>query len=86
VRKADITPIGPYVLTIVEQHLQSEGLAVDAFGPLDDVVLVRAASRSIFARGLRTGRGRLQRPISGAAVVGARARSCGAYIRRTAAP
>src|SRR2546422_11754533 len=35
VRKADITPIGPYIVALVEEHLRSEGLAVDTFGPLD---------------------------------------------------
>jgi hypothetical protein len=49
VRKADITPIGPYVVALVEEHLRSEGLAVDALGPLDqrDVRLAKTASRSI---------------------------------------
>ena len=49
VRKADITPIGPYVVGLVEEHLRSEGLAPDTLGPLDptDVQLAKTASRSI---------------------------------------
>lgn len=49
VRKADITPIGPYVVSLIEEHLGSEGLAPDALGRLDpdDVQLAKTASRSI---------------------------------------
>ena len=49
VRKAEITPIGPYVTQIVEEHLRSEGLPTDTFGRLDpdDIKLARTASRSV---------------------------------------
>lgn len=49
VRKADITPIEPYVVSLVEEHLRSEGLASDTLGRLDpgDVHLAKTASRSI---------------------------------------
>ncbi len=49
IRKADITPIGPYVVSLIEEHLSSEGLAPDALGRLDpeDVHLAKTASRSI---------------------------------------
>ena len=49
VRKADITPIGPYVVGLVEEHLRSEGLAPDTLGQLDptDVQLAKTASRSV---------------------------------------
>lgn len=49
VRKADITPIGPYVVSLVEEHLASEHLAAETLGQLDpeDVRLARTASRSV---------------------------------------
>jgi hypothetical protein len=49
VRKADITPIGPCVVSLVEEHLRSEDLATGTLGPLDpgDVHLAKTASRSI---------------------------------------
>lgn len=49
VRKADLRPIGPYVVSLVEEHLRSEGLAADTLGRLDpdDVCLAKTASRSI---------------------------------------
>ena len=49
VRKAQITPIGPYVVGLVEEHLISEGLGADTLGPLDpdDVRLAKTASRSV---------------------------------------
>jgi hypothetical protein len=49
VRKAAITPIGPYVVSLIEEHLSSEGLAPNALGRLDpdDVHLAKTASRSI---------------------------------------
>jgi hypothetical protein len=49
VRKGEITPIGSYIVGLVEEHLRSEGLAVDMLGPLDqsDVRLAKTASRSI---------------------------------------
>lgn len=49
VRKADITPIGPYVVRLITDHLSSEGLAPETLGRLDpeDVHLAKTASRSI---------------------------------------
>jgi hypothetical protein len=49
VRKADLRPIGPYVVSLIEQELRSEGLPMDVLGPLDpdEVRLARTASRSI---------------------------------------
>lgn len=49
VRKADITPIGLYIASLIEEHLASEGLAPDALGRLDpdDVHLAKTASRRI---------------------------------------
>lgn len=49
VRKADITPIGPYVVGLVGEHLRAEGLAADTLGRLDpdDVHPAKTASRSI---------------------------------------
>jgi hypothetical protein len=49
VRKGDITPIGPYVANLIQEHLKSEGLATDTLGRLDpnDVHLAKTASRSI---------------------------------------
>ena len=49
VRKADVVPIGPYVVGLIEGELASEGVALDAAGHLDaaDVRLAKTASRSI---------------------------------------
>lgn len=49
VRKGEITPIGPYIAGLIEEHLRSEGLAIETFGPLHqgDVRLAKTASRSI---------------------------------------
>ncbi len=49
VRKADLRPIGPYVVSVVEEHLRDEALAADTLGRLahDDVHLAKTASRSI---------------------------------------
>lgn len=49
VRKAEITPIEPYVVTLVREHLGSEDLPHDTLGALDpdDVQLARTASRSV---------------------------------------
>lgn len=49
VRKADLRPLGPYVVNLVEEHLRSEGLAADTLGGIDpnDVHVARTASRSI---------------------------------------
>lgn len=49
VRKADITPIGSYVVGLAEQHLRAEGLAPDTLGRLDpdDISVAKTASRSI---------------------------------------
>ena len=47
VRKADLAPIGPYVVNTVMGELHSEGLPADALGRLDPdgVCLARTASR-----------------------------------------
>ena len=47
VRKADLAPIGPYVVNTVMGELHSEGLPPDALGRLDPdgVCLARTASR-----------------------------------------
>jgi hypothetical protein len=47
VRKADLRPIGPYVVRAVEEELRSEILPPDTFGPLDPnaVRLAKTASR-----------------------------------------
>lgn len=49
IRKADITPIGQYVVSLVEEHLRSEDLPPDTLGRLDpdDVALAKTASRSV---------------------------------------
>jgi hypothetical protein len=49
IRKADLRPIGPYVVSLIEEHLRSELLAADTLGRLDpdDVHLAKTASRSI---------------------------------------
>ncbi len=49
VRKANLLPIGPYVVSLAEEHLSSEGLAADTLGRLDagDVHLAKTASRSV---------------------------------------
>lgn len=49
VRKADIVPIGPYVVELIEHELASEGVATGAFGHLGaaDVQLAKTASRSM---------------------------------------
>ena len=51
VRKADLRPIGPYVVGLLDEHLRSEGLAADILGRLDpaDVHVAKTASRSILA-------------------------------------
>jgi hypothetical protein len=48
IRKADLRPIGPYVVSLIEQELRSEGLPMDVLGPLDpdQVVIAKTASRS----------------------------------------
>ena len=48
VRKADLRPIGPYVVKAVEAELCSESLSPDTFGQLnpDTVRLAKTASRS----------------------------------------
>jgi len=47
VRKADLRPIGPYVVSLVEKHLHSEELAPDTLGRLtpDGVDVAKTASR-----------------------------------------
>ena len=49
VRKADLRPIGPYVVKAVEAELWSESLPPDTFGQLNPhtVRLAKTASRSI---------------------------------------
>ncbi len=49
VRKADLRPIGPYMVKAVEAELRSESLPHDALGQLDPdaVRLTKTASRSI---------------------------------------
>jgi hypothetical protein len=49
VRKADLLPIGPYTVRLIEEHVRSEGLAPDELGSLhpDDVQLAKTASRSV---------------------------------------
>jgi hypothetical protein len=49
VRKADITPVGPCVAELVEEHLRAEGLAAETLGPLDraNVDIAKTASRSV---------------------------------------
>lgn len=49
VRKADIVPIGPYVVELIEHELASEGAGAGAFGHLEaaDVQVAKTASRSI---------------------------------------
>lgn len=49
IRKADVVPIGPYVVDLIAEELASEGVAADALGRLDsaDVHLAKTASRSM---------------------------------------
>jgi len=49
VRAADIRPIGPYAVAVIEPNLRSERLPRDALGPLDPtkVQLAKTASRSV---------------------------------------
>ena len=49
VRKADLRPLGRYVVSLIEEHLRSELLAADTLGRLDpdNVHLAKTASRSI---------------------------------------
>ena len=49
VRKADLAPIGPYVIDAVDAALRADGLPVDALGELDqhDVLLAKTASRQV---------------------------------------
>ena len=49
VRKADLRPIGPYAVTVIESELRSEGLPRDVLGPLDParVQLAKTVSRSV---------------------------------------
>lgn len=48
VRKADLRPIGPYIVNAIEAELRSESLPADALGRLDPdaVRLAKTASRS----------------------------------------
>lgn len=49
VRAADLRPLGPYLVTTVEEALRSERLPADALGPLDptNVQVSTTASRSV---------------------------------------
>ena len=49
VRKAELAPIGPYLIDAVVGALRAEGLPVDALGELDshDVLLAKTASRRV---------------------------------------
>ena len=49
IRKADLRPIGPYVVKIIEAQLRSENLPADTLGRLhpDAVRVAKTASRSI---------------------------------------
>jgi hypothetical protein len=49
VRKADVLPIGPFAVGLIERDLRSEGPSVDTFGRLgpDSVHLARTANRSV---------------------------------------
>ena len=49
VRKADLLPLGPLVVEIIQRELRSEGLPPDTFGDLDSgaVELARTASRPV---------------------------------------
>ena len=49
VRKAELAPIGPYLIDAVVGALRAEGLPVDALGELDshDVLLTKTASRQV---------------------------------------
>lgn len=49
VRKTEITPVGPYVVALIEEQLSSEGLPAHTLGRLGvgDVQLAKTASRSI---------------------------------------
>lgn len=51
VRKADLRPLGPYVVGLISEQLRSEGLPPETLGRLDpgDVHVERTASRSILA-------------------------------------
>jgi hypothetical protein len=51
VRKGDLRPVGSYVVSLIEEHLQAEGIPADALGQLDaeEVLVDRTASRSILA-------------------------------------
>ncbi|HEX9377149.1 MAG TPA: hypothetical protein VGB19_13030 [Actinomycetota bacterium] len=44
VRKSEVDPIGPFVAVVIREHLRSEGLSEDLFGPLEEVRLARTAS------------------------------------------
>lgn len=51
VRKADLRPLGPYVITLIHDHLHSEALPLEALGRLEaaNVKVERTASKSILA-------------------------------------
>jgi hypothetical protein len=49
IRKADLTPVGPFVVAAIEDALASEDLPRETFGDLDphDVILRKTASRVV---------------------------------------
>ncbi len=49
VRKADLSPLGPFVVGVIERELCSEGLPRNTLGDLDvgDVQIARTASRTV---------------------------------------
>ena len=49
VRAADVRPIGPYLVKVIESALHSESLAPDLLGPFDpgSVQVAKTASRSV---------------------------------------
>ena len=49
VRKADLAPIGPLVVRLIERELHAEDLPLDCFGDLDPsaVTLAKTASRTV---------------------------------------
>jgi len=51
VRKADLHPIGPRIVGLIDKELRSENLPLDCLGHLnsDEVQICRTASRSILA-------------------------------------
>jgi len=40
VRKAELTPLGPWIVRLIERELETEDLPVDIFGPLHPLDLI----------------------------------------------